>query len=478
MARSSPLPFSLSNPTTKLAIEHLGINPDDLEYRPLHYFMNSGGNHIIAKRAFELYSARRDELINKIREERIKILNSRKNCAVKEAPEVLVERYKTQVNEQQLVEKEATNQAILRRLAINELRKANKRQRCEDLCSRCDEVTKAHTEQKTKLMEEAKLAADTSGRRERPMSTNDLAPYYAILRRSNVDHDELYRTALAEKKKKFEAEVERTNKGSEEARKRKENHLNATIDRRRQRMERVDRAGTLYRERSAAKSRLLEERGEIRDERTKVIAQRQKDIEKTRRDKAMRRITREDERFEAVKDIARNEMQVKIDAERAILERRNEAAAKIFKRQEDEIEDYRQHLEQRDDELAQRIEDHKTQIYEKLADEREILENKTSAVRQAKRSRECATACAKQRKLSRNYSSLADVRRQRIASELAKVTAEERFADTRTDLLSLAPRLRDMSDTQKAQMLMGILSVSETEALEMLKIAKTPASLH
>ena len=90
MARSSPLPFSLSNPTTKLAIEHLGINPDDLEYRSLQYFMNSGGNQIIAKRAFELYSARRDDLINRIREERIKILNSRKNCPMKEAPEVIL----------------------------------------------------------------------------------------------------------------------------------------------------------------------------------------------------------------------------------------------------------------------------------------------------------------------------------------------------------------------------------------------------
>ena len=478
MARSSPLPFSLSNPTTKLAIEHLGINPDDLEYRSLQYFMNSGGNQIIAKRAFELYSARRDDLINRIREERIKILNSRKNCPMKEAPEVLVERYKTQVNEQQLAEKEATNKAILRRLAINELRKANKMQKCEDLCSRCDDVTKAHTERRTRRMEEAKLAADTGGRMERPMSTNDLAPYYAILRRSGVDHDELYRTALAEKKRKFEAEVERTNRGSEEVRKRKENHLNATIDRRRQRMERVDRAENLYRDRSAAKSRLLEERGEIRDERTKLISQRQKDLEKTRRDKAMRRIARQDERFEAVKDIARNEMQGKIEAERAILERRNEAAAKIFKRQEEEIEGYRQHLEQRDDELAQRIQDHKAQIYEKLADERAILENKTTAVRQAKRSRECATACAKQRKLNRNYSSLTDVRRQRIASELAKVTAEERFADTRTDLLSLAPHLVDMSDTQKTQFLMDVLSVSEAEALDMLEVAKTRPSLH
>lgn len=477
MARPSPLPFPLSNPTTQQAMENLGINSEDLVYRTLQYFTNSESNQIAAKRAYEIYVTRREELIQNIREERIKILSVPINDQpAKEAPEVLVERYRAQINEQQLLDKEATNKAILRRLAINQLRRANRMQKCENVCSRVDNITKAFTEQKTRQIEQAQLTVDTRHfeRRQRPETPNQ--DFYR--RRPNVDHEELYKTALAEKKKKFEEEVRRTDKESEEARKRQESQLNAVIEKRRKRIERMNEVETRYREMNATRTRMFEERAEIRDERARLVSQRQKDFEKARMEQAMRQIANQEQRFQSVKDAAKNERQKRIQAERAILDRRNEAAAKIFKRKEDSIEDCRRKLEKRDGEVAQRLGERKVSVVERLADERGVLEQKTMAVRQAKRARECASAHSIRVKLSRNDSGLGDVRRQRVASELAKQRAEERFVDTRNELLSVGQQFAEMNDSERVETLMRVLKVTQGEALEMLEVARGPASLH
>ena len=161
-----------------------------------------------------------------------------------------------------------------------------------------------------------------------------------------------------------------------------------------------------------------------------------------------------------------------------MIKKRNEAAEKIFKKEKEDLENYRNELEKRDQTIKKNQDEMVKERTLKLHQNKIELENKTAAVRRSQRARDCATAFSFRKKITWSTNGLIDFQKQRAKSQLAKAKASETFATQMNETVELLPNLVKMNDDEKVQALKKILGISDEEAKEIVLSAKAPSSIH
>lgn len=475
---SQSLPFSLDTKAVKDAIESLGINERDLEYLPLRHFIRMEKNEELARKSHELFMARRAELIRQIQEEKRRLIEESRGPHERSG-DMKYEQFRVQQNQKILGEKEQTNRAILRRIAINQLRNANKVQNSQNKCQRVDQLAAVHQEQKSQLLRSAQLATESrdfsASKREPSKIGNSLSARKTAI---EADHDKIYQKFVDDRRKRLQDEAKKTADGIEKAKKRQEDRLNTAIGERQKRVDKTDYISSTIGGKFAERDKKLGQRGEDRVVHTKAVNSRNEEIERQRVEKVMKKMVDQTEKSKEVQAQTKKKLDQRIQGERELLHKRNVAAEQIFARRKESLETYRKSLEKRDIGISERLEQKETAMARKLAESRIAHEEKAAGMRRAQRARECRTACELRRKIERSTIGLDDVKRQRARSEMAKKGAEHTFSEKKSEILALGAMFIEMNDRQKIKTLMEILKVTEAEAKEMLEIAKQPPSLH
>lgn len=481
--RPDALPFPLYNPTTLTALGDLGLTPDDLTYYPLAHFKKSEKDDIAAQKMFQIHTERRKELIRQVAQQRKLILSQPDSDSPERiSGETAYNKYMAEVNQKQLQNKEMTHKQILRRLAINQLRQAYKLQHGEEINNKVDSLYYAQQEKLQSSIQKAREAVETRDKapvKSREVHTEDLLFQGEPTRKSLPSmeaHTTRYKTLQDQKRLTLSRMAQQTQEQIEKAKKRQNDQLNQMITSRMKTVEKTEYRASLIDGKMAARNAALEERGELRETRTKDVVKRNVDIETKRVQNAVNKIETKTIKSQKVQKETVQQREARIKAEKEILDKRNAEAENIFNDQKQKLQKYKRYLDQRDNTIEQKLEEQEIEIKNKLLDVKIQEHQKTVQVLNSKMQRESQSAYELRRKLERSTAKEKEARDKRIKSEMAKARAEETFREKKNDVLELLPRVLQQSDRQKINTLMRTLECTEEEAIDIINAAKTPAS--
>ena len=203
------LPFSLHDQITIEALNLSGIKASDLEVLPLQHFIKASPTEEIARIAYQRHLEKRKDLIKQINNNREMILSTLNNKHIEntrnnfdstsftnnnqnqsnmsdtylyndnisaldtfysnvnsvtrrdlskfpDSGELVYEKYMDKVSRRQLLEREKTNNSVLRKLAISQLRQALMIQKNEQHNAKVDEISQIHSEKVTRIVTEGR----------------------------------------------------------------------------------------------------------------------------------------------------------------------------------------------------------------------------------------------------------------------------------------------------------------------------------
>lgn len=529
------LPFSLNDQVTIEALNLSGIKPSDFEVLPLQHFIKASPTEEIARIAYQRHLEKRKDLIKQVTENREMILSTLNNNNEKarstfdssslmssnrnptnvydslsysgrataldtfysnvnsvtrrdlskfpDSGELVYEKYMDKVSKKQLCEKEKTNNAVLRKLAISQLRQALNIQKNEQHNEKVDYLSKVHSDKVTKTVTEGQELADKSvfGPPKHEIDYKDCL-FYGKVRPNEKQIEEKrekkYKKYINERNKKYQQNVEMTEKKTMLARKNAESEWNDTLSRRIERIDKSDYRYSLIEGKFSLRDQKLNQRGELRKIHMKDVSDRNNDIEKRRVQRALTKMNNQTIKSKEVLQQNKELTQQKINQEKNILQKRNEAADLIFTARRQKLENFGKFLDERDENISAKIQQQKFEEIQRLNEAKIDLENRTEKILRAKRTHDVAQICMLRQKIARNNSGLSEVRKRRAKSEFSKVIAEENFAEKRDQLSSLMPKLINMSDEGRIENIASVLNISRNEAKEILTIAKQPVSIH
>ncbi|KAK8893668.1 hypothetical protein M9Y10_022095 [Tritrichomonas musculus] len=531
------LPFSLNDQLTIEALNLSGIQPKDLEVLPLQHFIKASPTEEIARIAYQRHLEKRKDLIQQVLNNREMILStlnnnyseyakshfdsssvsnynrSQKNTLdtnyisdhsnaldtfysnvnsvtrrdlskLKDSGELIYEKYMDQVNRNQLCEKEKTNNAVLRKLAISQLRQALRIQKGEQHNEKVDHLSKVHSEKINQIVTEGQELADKTvfGPPKHELNYDDCLFYGKVRDGSKAiddkEREKKYKQYIDKRNKKFQQNVEMTEKKTIIVKRNAESEWNDTLTRRIERLDKSDYRYSLIEGKFNQRDQLLNQRGEMRKIHSKDVNDRNNDIEKRRVQRALTKMNNQSIKSKEVLQQNKELTNQKIIQERNILKKRNEAADHIFTARRKKLEDFGKFLDERDENISAKIQQQKEEEIQRLNEVKIDLENRTEKILRAKRSRDVAQICMLRQKIARNNSGLTDTRKRRAKSEFSKVIAEGNFAQKREQLSSLMPKMINMSDEGRIENLVSVLNISKNEAEDILATAKRPVSIH
>ncbi|OHT07694.1 hypothetical protein TRFO_24036 [Tritrichomonas foetus] len=481
---SPKLPFSLRDPLIIEAMDLSGIKASDLDVLPLQHFINASPSEEIAKMSFQRQFDKRNDIINQIQENYQKVMKTKNTEQYKDSGELVYERHMANVHISQLNDKEQTNQAILRRLAINQMRQALKIQKDQQTNQKVDILTKNYQEKLDKTLAKAKyLTENTKFCTKGPGKYDDCLFYGKITTRALSRNDEMmrqkkYKDFLNQRDSKYSNEVKTTMKKTIKVKQKQEKEFDNLISHRLERVDKTDYRYSLIEGKFNERDRKLNERGEKRAIHTIEVNKRNDEIEKRRVERAMNKMNYQTIKSKEVLQQNKEIMNEKIEKERQILEKRNKAADQIFSARRKKIEDFDSYLSQRDVQIEDRLQQQKLQEIKNLYQIKNELEDKTAQILRKKRANECAVLCSLREKVSRKDTGLNEARYKRAKSQFSKVVCDDQFSEKRSQVMSLLPRLINMSDEDRVQILIDVLDIADEEAIDILNVARTPPSLH
>lgn len=517
------LPFSLHDPITIEAMTLSGIQAGNLEILPFNHFINTTPTLEIAKISYKRHLEKRKDLINQIEENRKTILNSsnqtntlnilnnsnsehntnndntnsldtfytninsiprNKNREIKVTGEITYENHMIQKNQNQLDEKKKTDQAVLRRLAIHQLRQALKTKNSQDMCDRVDKLSFDHTEKvQSMLLESQNLVNRTVFQPRTEPGSYDDCLYYGKIRRPETAMDVHQRQMkhqqyIDERNERFKKEIQMSQTKTIKAKQLQESELQSLISHRQVRLEKNEDTLIQMQKYFNERDQKLAARGEKRQIHIQDVNNRNIEIEARRVQKALNKMEIQAKKSSEVLQQNEEIMQKRIDIEKEILKKRNTACEQIMTARKKKLDEYARHLDERDAGISRRLNDMKEVEIRKLNDIKMELEDKTEKVLRDKRSRDVSYICSLRQKIARNNNGIAEVRQKRAKSEFSKVIANDQFIEKRNKVINLAPQFINMSDKKRIETLIQVLEISEDEARDILESAKKKPSLH
>ena len=502
------LPFSLNDPVTREAMNLSNITVKDLEILPLQHFLNIGPTDEIGKMNYQRHLEHRNELIKLIQNNielvnkshnnhytndnndnddndssftNIDINNKRKH--IKDSGELVYERHMAEVNISLLNEKEKNDQAILRRLAIIQMRQALKQEKNEKINEKVDRLSKLHSDKLTEtlanarfLTENSKFEARSPGSHEECLHCQKMNGLYQT--RDSEERENNYKNYIEQRNKKYLDEVNRSNARIANAKNHQEKYYDNMISHRLERVNLTDHRQSLIKGKFEERDRKFNERGEKRAIHIQDVHQRGCEVEQNRVRSALMKLEIQEQKAQQAMKRRQDNIQQRIETERKIFEKRNSAAKKTLSARRNQIDELGRLLDEKDAKLETRLMAIKTQEAQNLQQIRSDLEEKTAKILNAKRAIDCANICSLRQKLLRNSAGIEEVRSKRARSQMAKLAEGTKFSEKRMKVLSLMPQMIHASDEERIQLLVDILDITEEEAIEMLNIARSPSSLH
>jgi hypothetical protein len=479
---AAPLPFALEDKTTIEAMGLLEIQPHEIDNLPLQHFLKSERNEAVARKAHSSFHANRKSLITKIAERRRVLLAEAPPASARPTQEVLYIRHQAEVGTQQAATQQSTNDAIIKRLAIRAMRRAIFVRRAVETGSHVDELSRTHREQLSQRIAAAQTAADrrTFDPIERDIDSNLQDCYFGAREATHtvVDHDQKYQTDCQARRARLHELMKETESKVAEARRRNERQTSTVLGERQKRVQKTELRGSLIAEKWAERDRKLQARAVARDERAKSAIEHASDVVEEYRDKARQLLAGEADKTRVVQAASQKEARERIEKEKQLFTKRNEAAGQIFQENEKKIKTFSRFLNKRDLELEQRIDGQRTARNDKLCEGRIGLETKSAQVRQMRGQIDWEVAASRRAKLARSSLGLNDAVKQRAKSRAALNSTDETFAERRAGLMAVAPELAGLNERQQIRTLIRVIGCSEAEAREIVDAAKLPASLH
>lgn len=473
-----PLPFSLRNQSVIEAMSFLGISADDITALPYHHFLKAEKNESRAKISYDTHISIRADLIKQIEETRKKI---QEKTEKRLSPDVIYERKLANRDENILKTKMSSNKQILKTIALKQLRAAYKIQQTENKIQYQQKISNEYDQKMTQKLKEAKEKVDkqiiSPDKGENAKSSTFLKDR-SMMEKSENDSEKRILFLTQQKKQKIEESAKAKAEKARETIERQNRQYNEKISQMQQRLNKNEEVMSSIPIKNQQRDDKLSQKAALRNEKTKEVERRNFEFTKQKVEKVEKLLQTEQLNFERVMNSNKQKSDEKIGKEADLLKKRNEAAEKIFNKQKENLENYKNELERRDTIIKKNQDDLINERTLKLHQNKIELENKTAAVRRSQRARDCATAFALRKRTTWSTNGLDEFKHQRAKSQLAKAKASETFTSQMNETIEMLPGIVKMNDDEKVISLKKILGISEEEAKEIVLAAKNPSSIH
>lgn len=470
-----PLPFSLRNKSVIDAMSLLGISADDIAALPYQHFLKTEKDESHAMSAYKCHMSIRSDLIKQIQETRKSI---QEQSDLKSSPDVIYEKKLATRDTNILKTKLDQNKQILKTIALNQLRQAYKIQQGEEKIQYQQKISMGYDEKRTQKLNEAQEKIDKQFSKQETQKSDTFSNKTDTSKKSDDESEKRILFVTQQKKQQLEERASKTDKKIKETIERQNRQYNDKISQMQQRLNKNDEVMSSIPHKLQERDDRLSQKATLREERSKAVEKRNFEYVSQKVGKVEKLLQTEQINFEKVMTTNKKQTNEKIEKEADLLKKRNEAAERIFNKQREELENYKNKLEQRDTMIRKNQDDLYKEKLNKLHQNKIERENKTAAVKRSQRARDCATAFSFRKKITWSNNGLNDLQNQRAKSQLARAKASETFATQMNDTVQMLPKIVNLNDDQKVQELVRILGISEEEAKKIVLAAKSPSSIH
>ena len=461
------------------AMALLGIEPADIEARPLMYFLRRAQSQDEAKILYDRYYEKRKNLLDQLQKKKEELIEHARQLAedfhtsARLNGEVIHEQYVISKNNKQAAEMERQNAQILRRMAIQQIRDIFHMRKSQAVTVKVDGLTDAHRE---KVAAMRKAAQDAVEQRMFQAKTREIPPPKSVQNiEEHVERARILRESQqrirAEESDRLRAQVEKAHENSEKL-------LVEKVAKAEKKLVDTERRLSVLPARAAEREQQLIERGKARDAAYETKKVKIAENEVQRIGKIKEELAVKDEQAQVVLVRNSEELKVRLAKEREILERRNQAAEKIFKGIQEQKEEKKVQLaklqERADERLIELEKTKRAKVFERGIVDAEKLE----AVRRVARGREAEVLKKRREQMEFATGMFMNLQNEKAASIAAKARAQETFAEKRDRIYDIQKIMANMSDEQMVGALRVMLGVSDSEARDMVAVAHQQRGAH
>lgn len=460
------------------AMALLGIEPADIEPHPLSYFVRRTRSQQEAQILYDKHCEKRKMLLDQLGKKKEELVARARQLAedfqtsARLNGEVIHEQHVINLNNKQAAEMERQNAQILRRMAIQQIRDIFHMRKSQAVTVRVDGLTDAHREKVAAMRKAAQDAVDsrTFAPKVREYPVKPVQNIEEHVERARLLREQQKQT-LAEESDRLRAQVEKAHENSEKL-------LVEKVAKAEKKLVDTERRLSVLPARAAERQQQLLERGRERDAAYETKKVKIQENETQRIGKIKEELAVKDEQAQVVLVRNSEELKVRLAKEREILDRRNQAAEKIFQGIKDQKEEKKiqlARLQERADERLIELERTKRQkVFERGIADAEKLE----AVRRVARGREAEVLKKRREQAEFANGMFMNLQNERAASLAAKAKAQETFAERRDRIGDIQRVMENMSDEQMVGALMVMLGVSDAEAREIVASAHQQRGAH
>ena len=460
------------------AMALLGIEPADIAPHPLSYFVRRTRSQQEAQILYDKHCEKRKMLLDQLGKKKEELVTRARQLAedfqtsARLNGEVIHEQHVINLNNKQAAEMERQNAQILRRMAIQQIRDIFHMRKSQAVTVRVDGLTDAHREKVAAMRKAAQDAVEsrTFGPKVREYPVKPVQNIEEHVERARLLREQQKQT-LAEESDRLRAQVEKAHENSEKL-------LVEKVAKAEKKLVDTERRLSVLPARAAERQQQLLERGRERDAAYETKKIKIQENETQRIGKIKEELAVKDEQAQVVLVRNSEELKVRLAKEREILDRRNQAAEKIFQGIKDQKEEKKiqlARLQERADERLVELERTKRQkVFERGIADAEKLE----AVRRVARGREAEVLKKRREQAEFANGMFMNLQNERAASLAAKAKAQETFAERRDRIGDIQRVMENMSDEQMVGALMVMLGVSDAEAREIVASAHQQRGAH
>jgi hypothetical protein len=450
----------------------LGITEADLDPLSLHHFMKFTKTLDEANLLYQKHMERRARLLEELNAKRKELLHQQpKN--LKPSAEVLHEQHMIAMLTQQAANMEQEGSAILRRLAIQQLRTVLEFQKKVAESARTDAKAGAQSEKILSARRAAQEAVES-----RQMSPRRVDPGQPPPVKDVAAHLQRARTVRESQMKQLEEKAARVQEQVAKAHQTADEILNETVARAQQKVVVTEKRLALVSPRLAEKQQQLLQRASERDALAKEKQNRIKETEEERIARQTQQLQVKEQRAQTLLQKLAEENRLKLAKEKEEFERRNRAAEQIFEQLKQQKAETARAIAQHRVEVEQRlvVQEHekRAKVFEKATANAE----KGEEVRRIGRMRVTEAQKELREKTEAAAGYAANLQGEKVRAIQAKERARNSFAQKKAALEEISARMPHLSEAELVEELKSALGIDETEANGIIQAAKQPRGPH